>query len=174
MMLSFFRRFGLAAVLASFVAGCGGWGASSVAPSTGLNHAMMGPIAKMPTQTRVGNTAASKRLLYVSNLNGPNGQGRPIRTITTGANRPDGIWVDGSGVLYVVNEVSGAPNASITEFHRGQSQPFRTITDGLVIPETVAVDANGTVYVNDRHKDTYNGEIIVYALVACTPRGRSR
>jgi len=96
MMLSFFGRLGLAAVLASFVAGCGGWGGSSVAPSTGLNPAMMGPIAKMTTQTRVGNTAASKRLLYVSNLNGPNGQGdilvysaglhaqntQPVRTIT--------------------------------------------------------------------------------------------
>jgi sugar lactone lactonase YvrE len=114
-------------------------------------------------------------LLYVSDLNnGPGGAGeiivytanlraynpQPIRTITNGADHPFGIWVDSAGTLYVVNQVNGGANSSVTEFHPGDSTPFLTIKDGLALPQTVAVDSSGTVYVND----SYNGgQIEVYA-----------
>lgn len=123
------------------------------------------------------NHRSSQRLLYVSGL-GTQGQilvypaslraknPQPIRTITTGANRPFGIWVDAAGTLYVVNQVDGGANSSVTEFHPGESAPFLTITDGLVLPQTVAVDAAGTVYVND----SYNGgQIEVYAAGSVHP-----
>lgn len=130
-----------------------------------------------------GDIAASQQLLYAANINGPNrlgeilvfsanirsGPHRPIRAITAGANRPNGLWVDGAGVLYVVNEGTGAP-ASLTEFKPGASTPFRTITDGLMVPETVAVDATGTVYVNDRANNT--GQVTVYAPGSVHPARR--
>lgn len=127
------------------------------------------------TAGRVADAPAAKSLLYVANLNGPNSAGEilvysanlhaqnlvPIRAITAGANRPNGIWVDGAGVLYVVNEVNGGANSSVSEYHPGASQPFRTITDGLALPETIGVDAKGTVYVSERTNNT--ASLTVYA-----------
>jgi hypothetical protein len=159
-----------AAVVASLalLAGCGGAGAPSLSPPPNANQMSAGRVADAPGP-------AAKGLLYVANLNGPNSGGEilvysanlhaknqvPIRSITAGANRPNGIWVDGAGVLYVVNEVNGAPNASVAEYRPGASQPFRTITDGLALPETIAVDAKGTVYVGERTNNI--ASLTVYA-----------
>lgn len=150
-----------------------------------LLAACAGPMVSGPATTfalsgashRSPSHRSSQRLLYVSGL-GSYGQilvysaslraknAQPIRTITTGANRPFGIWVDAAGTLYVVNQVDGGANSSVTEFHPGESTPFLTITDGLTLPQTVAVDATGTVYVND----SYNGgQIEVYAAGAVHP-----
>lgn len=163
--LAAISRCAAVAALVFIFAGC--WGAN--APT---------PVAMSPQNASTSDLTLenhTKHVLYVSDLNnGPNHEGEvivypaglhitnppPIRTITAGAGRPFGLWVDKVGTLYVANQVNGGANSSITEFHPGASTPFRTITDGLVLPQTVAVDSSGTVYVNDSHN---GGQIDVYS-----------
>ncbi|HMF27223.1 MAG TPA: hypothetical protein VKE42_00540 [Candidatus Cybelea sp.] len=159
-------RHASAVALVCFLAGCQG----ANAPNSGSG--LTPGAAALPLQQP---PRSHKRVLYVSDSNnGPSGQGeiivypaglhvqnpKPIRKITSGANRPFGVWVDSAGTLYVVNEVDGGANSSVTEFHPEGSTPFLTITDGLVLPQTVAVDSSGTVYVNDGGN---GGQIEVYA-----------
>jgi hypothetical protein len=159
-------RHAAAAALVCFLAGCHG----PTAPNSGSG--LTPGAAALPLEHP---PRSHKRVLYVSDSNnGPSGEGeiivypaglhvqnpQPIRTITTGANNPFGLWVDYAGTLYVVNNVNGGANSSLTEFHPGASTPFLSITDGLVLPQTVAVDSSGMVYVNDSGN---GGQIEVYA-----------
>lgn len=164
-------RYAAVAALIFMISGCGGANAPTPVAMSGQNQPM----------DRLTLAAHTQHVLYVSDLNnGPNHGGEiivypaslkitnppPIRTITAGADRPFGVWVDKAGTLYVANQVNGAPNSSITEFHPGKSTPFLTIKDGLSLPQTVAVDSSGTVYVND----SYNGgQIEVYAAGSVHP-----
>lgn len=168
MSLAIVPRYAAAVASLTLLAGCGSAGAPSLSPPPNASQMVAGRAID-------ASGGAAKGLLYVANLNGPGSAGEilvysanlhaqnqvPIRAITTGANRPNGMWVDGAGVLYVVNEVNGAPNASVSEYRPGASQPFRTITDGLALAETIGVDAKGTVYVSERTNNT--ASLTVYA-----------
>jgi sugar lactone lactonase YvrE len=113
---------------------------------------------------------SAKNVLYVSNLlsnvtvfpasiHDINPQ--PLETITNGTTRPEGMWVDRNGTLYVVNGVSGRNPVSVAEYKRGKISPDRLLEKGLVAPTAVAVGLDGTVYVNDAHETTI-GVVVVY------------
>ena len=98
--------------------------------------------------------------LYISNIDGSVLVYSPasetlLQTITDGATRPGGIWVDRHGVLYAVNLPDGYYQTSLPEYKSGAGSPFRTITDGIVNCGAVAVDTHENVYVTGL--DTTNG-----------------
>jgi hypothetical protein len=96
----------------------------------------------------------TKRLLFVSNLSAnvriysadihlANPQ--LLGAITDGATRPQGVWIDRKGTLYVENGAQYPTQANIEEYKHGATSPFRTISDGLNNPGAVAVGSDGTV-----------------------------
>jgi sugar lactone lactonase YvrE len=98
--------------------------------------------------------------LYISNIDGSVLVYSPasetlLQTITDGATRPGGIWVDRHGVLYAVNLPDAYYQTSLPEYKSGAASPFRTITDGIVNCGAVAVDTHENVYVTGL--DTTNG-----------------
>jgi hypothetical protein len=115
-----------------------------------------------------------KGLLYVGNIDGEPGQGNvlvyssslhsgnqtPKQTISSGTQRPDGMWVDSAGTLYVANMANGAPSY-VDVFHPGASSPFLTIKAGLFLAQAVTVATDGTVYVNNRGQN--DAFVSVYA-----------
>jgi hypothetical protein len=135
------------------------------------------PAAALPSQKE-----SSKRLLFVSNLDGGiriyaaaiHDQNPPLLgTITSGAFRPEGIWIDRKDTLYVLNAASGIQQASVAEYKRGASSPFRTITNGLLSPGSVAVGKDGTVYVNslgELPSGGTTGMVVEYAAGELTPK----
>ncbi|HLY02938.1 MAG TPA: hypothetical protein VKR56_10665 [Candidatus Cybelea sp.] len=112
----------------------------------------------VPATVSPSKAKSSKQVLFVSNLDGGiriysadiHEKNPPLlKTITTGATRPEGVWVDSKDTLYVVNASTGSGGPSLSEYKRGASRPFRTITTGLLgYPGAVAVGNDGTVYVN--------------------------
>jgi sugar lactone lactonase YvrE len=121
------------------------------------------PVGLVPggTQTLSLRTSPTTgRVLYVANIDGAPGLGQILvysadmhnpqllRTISNGAGRPFGLWVDAKNILYVANEPDKLP-ASVTEFAPGASSPFFKITTFKGMPESVAVDANQNVFVNE-------------------------
>jgi hypothetical protein len=88
---------------------------------------------------------------------------QPLGSITQGITRASGLWVDGSGTLYVID--SGYP-AKILEYKRGASAPFKTITKGFYAPLEPAVDSAGTLYVDDTQN---GGVVLVYPPGASSP-----
>lgn len=118
-----------------------------------------------------------KNVLFVSNLLSnvtafPAGlrksNPQAMETITDGTARPEGMWVDRHGTLYVVNGVNGRVPVSVAEYKLGKTSPHRVIEDGLIAPTAVAVARDGTVYVNDAH-ETVTGVVVVYAPGQLTP-----
>ena len=63
-----------------------------------------------------------------------------LETITDGTARPEGMWFDRKGTLYVVNGVSGQAPVNVTEYKLGKTSPDRVIQSGLVAPTAVAVN----------------------------------
>jgi DNA-binding beta-propeller fold protein YncE len=163
------RRFAAACALGGLLAGCSGAGA--VGPQVNPRQAALGT-----TDPAVSDfaDAAPKSALYAGNIDGAPGLGnifvysaslhggsqKPSRTISQGTQRPNGMWVDSAGTLYVANIANGAPSY-VDEFHPGTSKPFLTITEGLFLAGTVAVDKDGTVYVNNAGQN--NAFVSVYA-----------
>ncbi len=103
-------------------------------------------------QTSSARPAPSERL-YVSTLDGGSvvvystNTLTLMQTITDGAPRPGGVWVDKHGILYAVNVPDQSYQTSLPEYQPGSGAPFRTITDGIVDAGSVAVDSNDNVYV---------------------------
>lgn len=130
--------------------------------------------AHATSASRTVPSVLGKGLLYVGNIDGRPGQGNvlvyssslhsgsqtPKQTISNGTQRPDGMWVDAAGTLYVANIANGAPSY-VDEFHPGASSPFLTITEGLYLAQTVTVATDGTVYVNNRGQN--DAFVSVYA-----------
>jgi sugar lactone lactonase YvrE len=114
--------------------------------------------------------AGTKNVLFVSNLlsnvtafpagiHKSNPQG--LETITDGTARPEGMWVDRHGTLYVVNGVNGRVPVNVAEYKLGKTSPDRLLQNGLIAPTAVAVGRDGTVYVNDAQQ-TVTGVVVVY------------
>lgn len=84
----------------------------------------------------------------------------PMRSITAFTVRPNGMWVDTNGDLWVVNIPQGAPTTGIFVYHAGASVPFRHIIDQLDLPTEVAVAKDGTAYVNQTACNNIPGDCI--------------
>lgn len=149
-----------AAVAASvgLLAACGAHGnmASTIAPRPDRSLALVLAGRDVVYVAGLGNAV----VYYPAGLhaNDPN----PLGAISDGVTRASGVWVDGDGTLYVVNDTTPA---TLAEYRRGRIRPFKIISDGLYEPNCVAVDSAGTAYVDDA-KD--QGVILVY------PKGASR
>ncbi len=166
------RQIDALAVAALFVllAGCAGASGSSLAPRGNV-------VGSSTANAAPRQSDAAKEVVYVSNIlsnvtvfpasigdNKP----PPIETITDGTTRPEGLWVDRKGTLYVANTVNGQNHVSVAEYKRGKLTPDRVIETGLVAPTAVAVGRDGTVYVNDVHETT-TGVVVVYRRGQSTP-----
>ena len=68
--------------------------------------------------------------------------------IATGIQAPEGLAVDGSGDLYVVDKAANAV-LKFKPSSNGYFQPLPAVATGLNSPDYVAVDTAGTVYVTD-------------------------
>src|SRR5580658_3015707 len=144
--------------LSAMIAGCGG--AGTVAPGGGTGATFDGVLRTALQSSSIDD--ATGRVVYESSLDGAPGHGSilvfpaslkahdpsPIRTFMDGAVRPDGMWVDKNGDLYVANLPQGAPTTGVYVFHPGSSHPYRHIINSLDNPEHVAVGRDGTVYVD--------------------------
>lgn len=161
--LHFSRSPAAMAALVIALAGCPG-------PMMGPGFANLGSRATNSI-ARSAQRLATSRLLYVADdtdvsvypadkTNPP-----PIRTITDGINQPEGLAVDGNGVLYVAN--SGGN--TVSEYRAGETHPFKTISDGLDDPQGLTVDSQGTIYVGNRNLGTHQVYVTVYAHNSMTP-----
>ncbi len=148
----------VAVMIASGVlAGCGA--ESSPVPAAGVG---LQPARSPKEATSEG--AHPGGLLYVADIDGQPGLGQIlvykagkndpplIRTITNGAGRPLGMWVDKKNVLYVANYPNKLPS-SITEFKPNGTAPFFTIANFKGLPESVAVDDHRNVFVNESYQN---------------------
>lgn len=163
---------GAVLVASGLLVGCSG-GGSSPMPAAGLGS--------QPIQTRaqtIPQRVRGGRVLYVGNIDGQPGLGeilvygggmkspQLLRTITNGAGRPFGMWVDEKNILYVANYPNKLPG-SITEFKPGASSPFFQIGDFKGYPQSVAVDSHQDVFVNESVQD--EGYVQVYPPHNSTP-----
>lgn len=157
-----FKR--LAIVAFSIVIGGCGTNASSIAPQPDMANSTTSRVASIQPDD------GGKKGLYVSNLFTsvslyPAGihksNPKPMETITDGTTRPEAMWVDRHGTLYVVNGVNGRDHVSVAEYKQGETEPKRVITNGLTAPAAVAVGRDGTVYVNDV-VETNTGVVVIY------------
>jgi hypothetical protein len=145
--------------VSAMIAGCGG--AGSVTSAGGTGAAFDGSVLRTAFASS-SIDATGGRVVYESSLDGAPGHGsilvfpaslrahdpNPIRTFMDGAVRPDGMWVDKNGDLYVANIPQGGPTTGVYVFHPGSSHPYRHILNSLDNPEHVAVGSDGTVYVD--------------------------
>jgi hypothetical protein len=123
-----------------------------------------GPGAQAMAHTvYVSDLGKSTVWIFPAGVNDPS----PIGQITAGLSEPEGVWIDGHGVLYVANFNGGTGVGSVTEYQPGATQPFRTITAGIFRPESVAVDSHGTLYVGQNANGT--PQIVEYASGSATP-----
>jgi hypothetical protein len=104
--------------------------------------------------------------MYSADIHQPNPP--LLGTISSGTTRPEGVWIDHKGTLYVANAEQYPIVANLVEYKHGASSPFRTITKGLFSPAAVAVGDDGTVYVNAVRGDG-TGEVVEYARGKLTP-----
>lgn len=162
MVLTRSQRFLLSFALIALLAGC-----SSAASSGPSNLTASQPLIGDATQRTSGAFASldahglvlyegsynfgpgvGQVLVYTSSLRAHDPQ--PIRSINHDTVRPNGLWVDKHGDLWVVNIPQGAATTGIFVYHPGSSLPYRHLIDQLVDPSEVAVAADGTAYVNQR------------------------
>jgi hypothetical protein len=85
----------------------------------------------------------------------------PIDSIRRDISEPDGIFVDGSGTLYVANADESA-NDKVTVYPRGAHKPSGVYA-GAVCAFDVVSGTNGTVYVADACGVHDRGRVIVFA-----------
>lgn len=101
----------------------------------------------------------------ISELSAADLGARPIAKITEGLHGPEGMAVDSSGTLYVVNNAAG----SVAEFHAGQTSPFTSITAGLSHPEQIALAADGTIAVSNNGNQEKRASLVIFDKGSAAP-----
>ena len=156
--------------LATALSSCGNAGSPLAAmPAGGISPSL--PASSMRAGRAPADASGANRVLFVSNLSGgirmysadihtPNPP--LIGIIANDTARPEGVWVDRKGTLYVTDAEQYPIKANLLEYKHGASSPFRTITSGLFSPAAVAGGADGTVYVNAVNGNS-TGEVVEYA-----------
>ena len=156
----------LALSASGLLAACASTAPAPFVPGAAANQAPSEsqPGLSQPAAESPAGKSHTGRVLYVADIDGQPGVGQILvynagmknpqllRTITSGAGRPFGMWVDAKDVLYVANQPDKFA-ASVTEFKPGASSPFFTITSFKGIPGSVAVDAQRNVWVNENVQD---------------------
>lgn len=79
-------------------------------------------------------------LIFPSDIHASNP--RHIGAITQGVHRAQGLWVDHTGTLYVLN----SNPVTVSEYKPGTMSPFNAITNTPQTANSIAVDAAGTLY----------------------------
>jgi hypothetical protein len=160
------RRIFIVATVLLFAAACG-------ANVTGLIPKSGSPSTRDGFES--GNPMASDGLLYVANNAGSGsvtvyaaGETSPLRSITSGASKPEAVVVDASGRLYVANVASRSKN-TVSEYDVGQTTPKLQLT-GLFLccgaanqQQELAFDKSGNLYVANGGGCHPNNVIDVYA-----------
>lgn len=106
------------------------------------------------------NPNAPQRLIYVAFgdsvfIYSERGHNRaPVGEISDGITSAYGLWIDGSGDLYVANQSSN----SVVAYHRGATSPFRFYSSGLSRPLYPIVDSSGDLWVGNAN----TGQIVEY------------
>jgi hypothetical protein len=90
----------------------------------------------------------------------------PLRIITKGIGRPQGLAVDSIGTLYVSNAGQLPVVPSISEYLAGKVKPSKTLTSGLTSPGALIVNSIGDVYVLDYASQN---QMLVYPKGSSTP-----
>lgn len=159
------HRVGAVLVAGGLLAGCSSAGSSPMPAGSAGTLPIRARARTIPQHAHTG------RVLYVADIDGQPGLGQILvysagmknpqllRTITSGAGRPFGMWVDEKNILYVANYPNKLPG-SITEFKPGASSPFFQIGSFKGYPQSVAVDAHQDVFVNESVQD--EGYVQVY------------
>lgn len=159
-------------VASGLLAGCSGSGSPAMPAAGAGSQPIQSRAQTIPQHARTG------RVLYLGDIDGQPGLGQILvysagmknpqllRTITNGAGRPFGMWVDEKNILYVANYPNKLPG-SITEFKPGASSPFFQIGGFKGYPQSVAVDAHQDVFVNESVQD--EGYVQVYPPHNSTP-----
>lgn len=178
------RRFGLAVLLATAVAGCssnattpsndaqfGGSPAGSVHRNELLSRGL-GSVSPQHAQSPgwIASDARKKKKAFIYwgsydsstiDIFSAKGTNPPEKgQITTGLSNPERLFVDKSLSVYATNG-----NNTITAYKRGATSPFLTISDGVNDPTGLTVDAEGTVYCGNEG----NGTITEYPKGATSP-----
>jgi hypothetical protein len=112
---------------------------------------------------------SSQELVYVSSAATPPGgifefkpSGTRLRTIEKGISYPQGVAIDGSGTLYVLNYRF---HPSMTEYALGTTKPLRTVTRGISTqPIGMGIDKAGNSWVLD-----YGGPLVRYKAGTVDP-----
>jgi hypothetical protein len=86
---------------------------------------------------------------------------KPIGEITDGIQSAYGLYVDGSGNLYVCNQYGN----NVEVYPPGSTTPSRTYTEDLQRPLYPIVDGSGNLYVGNAD----NGRVVVYPSGSTTP-----
>lgn len=169
--ISAISRVAAAVALGAALTACGGNAAMQVHGSARPGSTVVGH----PTNDLVQRLAQQGLVLYESSYDYQPGVGQvlvfpaslkakepnPIRAITQNTVRPNGMFVDTHGDLWVVNIPQGAPTTGVYVYHPGASKPFRHITDLLDYPTDVAVAKDGTAYVNQQQCSNLDGDCVV-------------
>jgi hypothetical protein len=118
---------------------------------------------------------AKRKLLYVADnansqisvfsIKGSQQSPKPLYTITSGLNLPQGITTDEHGNLYVANLF----NNTVTIYAPGKRKPKTTLSTDLDAPTDVKVDSSGNVYVSNDPAGNIPGFIVEYPAGSSTP-----
>ena len=118
---------------------------------------------------------AASQKLYVANVTGgvlvysAGKNPQLLQTITNGAYRPNSVWVDDAGILYLVNQPNSSGLADLPEFQPGASTPFFTISNGIPDFGAVAADASQNVYVTGGGGNKSPSQLELYPKGSSSP-----
>jgi hypothetical protein len=167
-----FARSASSIALLALLAGCSGGNGQTPAVSSPSN-ALGQDLAAGNNRGFMQSTGAATKLLYIASI-GTVGvvdvlsmSGQLVGQITDGLVEPEGLFVDGTGNLWVANF------NNVLVYPHGSLAPATTLADPVGYPTDVTVCPNGTAYVADLYDFNNSGaaSIQVYPPGNTTPSG---
>jgi len=129
---------------AVLAAGCAsGAGGASVSGASG---------GGLPPSQAAKPASESQQKLYIANLGGSvlvysaGKNPQLLQTITDGVPAPFSLWVDDTGILYVINGTYRSDSPNVAEYQPGADSPFFVLTNDIPNFGYVAVDSSQNVY----------------------------